>query len=157
MNSHNRKASDNFNSRISRCDELSQSSLPNLPEVAFPKEKKGKPRSREDKPKIGKCLSFNVSSDKSLLDILDSVEEIKYDTKDTRFSKCKCCDKVIFNKELLSEHQAKCFQNKIDKLNTKMSLMREDIKHEIRIRGLELLIERNKEKFNRIMNVFVIV
>lgn len=113
-------------------------------------------RSLVDKPKIGKCLSFSVSNDKSLLDILDSVEEIKddktlIDNNRINNNKCKCCDKVIFNKTLLDEHQVKCFQNKILSMSIQMNLMRENIKHEIHIKGLEILIERNNKKWNSLM------
>ena len=152
-------------------------------------------RSLNEKPKIGKCLSFSISNDKSFLDILDSVEEIDKNgtlLENSRLNnnKCNCCDRVIFNKVLLDEHQPKCFQKKVssmtreissmtreissmtreissmtreissmnetieelsDKKNIKINIMREDIRHEMHIKGLEFLIERNNEKWNRIM------
>lgn len=112
-----------------------------------------------NKPRLTKCISLTISKGKSLLDILDSVEE--EDIKDTNKKNiCKCCNKYIANIKTLEEHQVKCFQNKIKELNTtierfniKTKLLEENIKHEIRIRGIELLIERNDNKWNKIYNL----
>ena len=118
-----------------------------------------------NKPKLNKYLSFSISNDKSLLEILDSVEETNGDIRDIRdiretkdaknIKKCKCCDKYIV--KFLEEHQAKCFQNKIlsmtktiEESTTKMKLLKENIKHDIKIKGMEFLIQRNEEKWNKI-------
>ena len=113
-------------------------------------------------------MSYDVTKD-SLLDILDSVEEHKENIyiKDNN-NKCKCCDKIILNHKL-EQHQVSCFQNKIstmsseiENLKRQIEYMKENIKeneenlknnikHDIHIKGLELLIERNNEKWKRIM------
>jgi hypothetical protein len=113
----------------------------------------------KNKPKLVKSSTFSISDfknkNKSLLDILDDVEETEsIDFRDESHldkKKCKCCQKIIINK--IEQHQTKCFQNKIEDLNIKLKLLREDIKHEIHIKGLELLIDRNNEKWNKIMCV----
>lgn len=109
--------------------------------------------------------------DLSFLDILDSVEEHNIDNIDNIHNihnidkksnnKCKCCNKVILNHKLES-HQVSCFQNriselehKIEELKSQINITRETtrdlVSHEIRIRGIELLIERNNQKWNKIM------
>ena len=100
--------------------------------------------------KINRSLTFNISTEKSLLDLLDSVEEDtpSYATYNNKV--CECCKKVILkNKDI---HQIKCFKDKIQELEVQLKLQKDNIKHEIHISGLELLIERNNEKWNRIMN-----
>lgn len=115
------------------------------------------------KPQLGRYLTFTISKDKSLLDILDSVEEEKINSNGTNYandiitkkfnkSTCKCCGKIILNK-FIEEHQVKCFQNKIEELVIKLKLKEENVKHEIRIKGLEILIERNNEKWNKIYSI----
>jgi hypothetical protein len=107
-------------------------------------------------PKLNKCLSLSVSKDKTLLEILDSVQETKEEEINTNYSnKCKCCDKVIVKN--INNHQILCFQTKIknleDKINNfeiRLKLRDEQIKHDLRIRGLELLIERNNNKWNKL-------
>lgn len=109
-------------------------------------------------PKLNKCLSLTISKDKSFLEILDSVEETKEDEIKTSYKKCKCCSKfIVTNIEI---HQAVCFQKKIkaleeqiNNLEINMKLREEQIKHDIHIRGLELLINRNNEKWNKIYNI----
>ncbi len=104
-----------------------------------------------NKPKLNKYLTFSISKEKSLLDILDSVEESKdIDIKDSK-KICKCCGKFVV--KFLEEHQIKCFENKIEDLTTKLKLQRENIMHEIHIKGLELLIERNNQKWNKIYKI----
>lgn len=108
-----------------------------------------------NKPKLNKYISFSVSDDKSLLDILDSVEEIKEirnDIKDIQKKNiCKCCNKYIT--KFLEEHQVKCFQNKIEDIKIEMKLLRENVLHEIRIKGLEILIQKNNEKWKKIYKI----
>lgn len=114
-----------------------------------------------NKPKLNKYISLSISKDKSFLEILDSVEEIgskdeiKNDVRDTKKT-CKCCEKFIVKD--IEGHQLICFQKKIKALqnhilnleiNTK--LKEEEIKHDIHIRGIELLIERNNEKWDKLM------
>jgi len=120
-----------------------------------------------NKPKINKCISLTISKDKSLLDILDSVEDVEEHISKDYINKnniCKCCNKYIANIKTLGEHQIKCFQNKInqlnktiEELNIQMSLLRENVKenvkHDIRIKGIELLLERNNDKWNKIYNL----
>lgn len=116
------------------------------------------------KTKLNKCLSLSslslsISKDKSFLEILDSVqetndeEEIKTDSKN---KKCKICSKYIVTN--FDAHQKGCFLKKIKSLEEKinnleitMKLKEEQIKHDIHIKGLELLIERNNEKWNKLM------
>lgn len=103
-----------------------------------------------NKPVLKKCLTFNLDNlekDKSFLAILDSVEETTL-SKNFNKNTCKCCGKVVI--KFLEEHQIKCFQNKIDDLVIKLKLQEEDIKHQIRIKGLEYLIEYNNEKWNKL-------
>ena len=116
-------------------------------------------------------VSYDVTKD-SLLDILDSVEEHKENIENNlnkNKNKCKCCDKVILNHKL-EQHQLSCFQNKIstmsseiENLKRQIEYMKENIKeneenlknkikHDIHIKGLELLIERNNEKWETVMN-----
>ena len=117
------------------------------------------------------CDSYeDLKNSKSLLDILDSVEEhINYNenienneknNKNENKNKCKCCNKVILNHKLES-HQVYCFQNKISELESKIENLKSQINitrettrdlvaHEIRIKGIELLIERNNEKWNKL-------
>jgi hypothetical protein len=107
-----------------------------------------------NKPKLNKYLSFTISNDKNLLDMLDSVQEIKEISKisnDKIFlkNKCKCCCKIIMNK-FTEEHQVKCFQDKIEDLNIKLKLKEEEVKHNIHIKGLEILIEENNKKWNKL-------
>jgi hypothetical protein len=122
-------------------------------------------------PKLNKYISIDISKDKSFLDILDSVEELKEDeikiTKDTK--KCKCCNKFIVNNIVknivknIEDHQTMCFQKKIKELENKVNNLElmiklrekeivDETKHSIRIKGLELLIERNNQKWNKVMN-----
>ena len=109
-------------------------------------------------------MSFTISNEKSLLDILDSVEEIRdvRESKENIDKKCKCCNKVITYK--LEDHQIICFQKKvkelseqIDELKNYINNMRENmidkIRHEIHIKGLELWIERNNEKWNKLNGI----
>ena len=113
-------------------------------------------------PKLNKCLSLTISKDKSFLEILDSVQETKdEDEIKTTFTeyknnkKCKSCDKFIVTN--IENHQVLCFQKKIksleeeiNKFEIRMKLKEEQIKHDIHIKGLELLIERNNEKWNKL-------
>jgi len=125
-----------------------------------------------NKPKLNKYISFTISKEKSLLEILDSVEETKdirdvKDIRDIRDKKdirdirdkniCKCCSKYII--KYLEEHQIKCFQNKIsillkkiEELNRQTDLLKETLMHDIKIKGLELVLQRNEEKWNKIYN-----
>jgi hypothetical protein len=97
-------------------------------------------------------LSLKSLKENNLLDILDSVEEYPEDPVYKTYNKntCKCCGKVIL--KFFEEHQTKCFQNKIENLQIQLKLKEEEIKHSIHIKGLELLIERNNEKWNKLYN-----
>lgn len=109
-------------------------------------------------------VSYDVKD--SLLDILDSLEEHKENIENNlNKNKCKCCDKVILNHKL-EQHQLSCFQKKIsimsseiENLKKQIEYMKENeenvknnIKHDIHIKGLEILIERNNEKWEKVMN-----
>jgi hypothetical protein len=107
-------------------------------------------------PKLNKYISLSISKDKSFLEILDSVEELKGDIRNNikKDNKCKSCDKFIVKN--LEEHQITCFQKKIKELENhinnlelKMKEREYEIRHEIHVKGLELLIERNNEKWNK--------
>jgi hypothetical protein len=121
------------------------------------------------KTKLNKCLnkcsslsslSLSISKDKSFLEILDSVQETKDDEIKTEYNdknkKCKICSKYVVTN--FDTHQTSCFLKKIKALEEKiiyleitMKLKEEQIKHDIHIKGLELLIERNNEKWNKLM------
>ena len=106
--------------------------------------------------KLNKCLSLSISKDKSFLEILDSVQEVKEDEIKTNYTnKCKCCTKFIVTN--FDNHQTICFQKKIkaleDQINNleiRMKLREEEIKHDIHIKGLEILVGRNNEKWNKL-------
>jgi len=113
---------------------------------------------KNSNPKLKKSLSLSISKDKSLLDILDSVQEIKEDDIKTNYinyiknnKKCNCCSKFIFTN--IEDHQTICFQKKIKDMEEQLKLREEKIKHDIHIRGLELLIERNNEKWIRLYKI----
>ena len=116
------------------------------------------------KIKLNKCLSLSslslsISKDKSLLEILDSVHETKDEEIKIEYNKnkkCKICNKYIVTN--FDNHQIGCFLKKIKALEEKINnleitikLKEEQIKHDIHIKGLELLIERNNEKWNKLM------
>lgn len=110
----------------------------------------------KSKIKLNRSSTFSISSisNLNLLDVLDGVEEtehIEFKESNLEKKKCKCCQKIILNK--IEQHQIKCFQDKIEDLMIKLKFLKEDIKHEIRIKGLEILIDRNNEKWNKIMRI----
>jgi hypothetical protein len=106
--------------------------------------------------KLNKCLSLTISKDKSFLEILDSFKETKEEEIKTNYTnKCKCCTKFILTNT--ENHQTICFQKKIKKLEEqinnleiRMKLREDQIKHDIHIKGIELLIERNDKKWNKL-------
>jgi hypothetical protein len=100
-------------------------------------------------PKLNRSLSLSIDKNKSFLEILDSVQEIKEEeeikTKYINAKKCKSCDKLIVTN--IDNHQIKCFQKKIKDLEEQLKLKEDQIKHDIHIKGLELLIDRNNKKW----------
>ena len=113
------------------------------------------------KPSLQKSKTYiTYEYNKSLLDMLDSVTE-HIDTENIsknnqNNNKCKCCEKIIMNNKL-EGHQTSCFQNKITLMNSQienlkiqMNSIRENIKHEMHVKGIEILISRNNEKWNKI-------
>ncbi len=112
------------------------------------------------KPILKKSLTFSISdisnipNNKNLLSILDELEEeednsyISY-IKNIK-NKCKCCNLIILNHKI-EDHQISCFQKKIETLKIQMSLIKENVAHELHIKGIELLIQRNNEKWNKLM------
>ena len=109
-------------------------------------------------PKLNKYLSLSISKEKSFLEILDSVEELKGDIRNNiKKDNCKSCNKFIVKN--IEEHQITCFQkkikdleNNINNLELKLKQQEQEIKHKIHIKGLEFLIERNNEKWNKYNN-----
>ena len=107
-------------------------------------------------------FSYEDIKDKSLLDILDSLEEHTTNKEEHKKDKCKCCNKVILNHKL-QDHQIYCFQNKIKELSSTIEILKSEIvitrdntkdivTHGLRIKIFEFLIDRNNEKWNKIYN-----
>lgn len=108
-------------------------------------------------------IPFSNSKNKNLLDILDDIiiEESKNKEKDNKYKICKSCDKIIYNKSIFDSHQEKCFIEKIEDLKKiierqelKLKYQREDILHELRVKYLELIIEHNNNKWNKLKSIF---
>jgi hypothetical protein len=121
-------------------------------------------------------ISFPNSKNKNLLDILDDIivdeckqnkdknDKNKNDKNDKNCKICKSCDKIIYNKNIFDIHQEKCFLDKIEDLINQINVLkktiesqdlnlktqREDILHELRVKYLELMIENNNNKWNKL-------
>jgi hypothetical protein len=101
---------------------------------------------------------------KNLLDILDDIIIDETKQKDKNYKSkiqstiCKSCDKIIYNKTTFDDHQSQCFIKKIheltieiDNLKNTIENQKEDILHELRVKYLELIIENNNNKWNKLV------
>ncbi len=93
----------------------------------------------------------------NMLDLLDDVEidlnNLKVLNIEEKKFICKICNKILFNKKLYENHKDFCYEKKIEELNLKYKNQKEEIIHDLRIKFLEMLIEHNNNKWNKINNI----